>query len=70
MASKKTDVFLSHNWGPDSESRDNHERVAVVNEALKGAGYETWFDDDRMHGNIHQRMAEGKGGLYFFLIFI
>ena len=60
MVAKQTDVFLSHNWGPDSESRDNHERVAVVNEALKGAGYETWFDNDRMHGNIAQRMAEGK----------
>ena len=70
MSAKKTDVFLSHNWGPDSLSRDNHHRVSVINEALKGAGYETWFDNDRMHGNIPQQMAEGIDNTKIVLIFI
>ena len=39
-----TDVFLSHNWGPDESGRDNHERVSKLNEALKSKGIKTWFD--------------------------
>ena len=41
-----TDVFLSHNWGTDEEGRDNHERVALINEALNKLGYCTWFDEE------------------------
>ena len=43
----KTDVFLTHDWGKDELGRGNHERVAVVNTALKELGYTTWFDSDR-----------------------
>lgn len=31
----KTDVFLTHDWGKDELGRDNHSRVAAVNDGLK-----------------------------------
>ena len=55
-SSKKTDVFLSHNWGKDSE---NHQKVAKINQALQDLGYVTWFDDKEIYGDIRARMAEG-----------
>ena len=54
-SSKKTDVFLSHNWGKDSE---NHQKVAKINQALQDLGYVTWFDDKEMYGDIRARMHE------------
>ena len=44
--SLKTDVFLTHNWGPN---QDNHKLVALVNAGLKKRGLLTWFDDERMY---------------------
>ena len=39
--------------------RSNHERVSEVNRELKQIGYRTWFDEERMQGNIHDAMTEG-----------
>ena len=66
----KTDVFLTHDWGKDELGRGNHERVAVVNEALKELGYTTWFDSDRMTGDIMQQMASGIDKAKIVLVFI
>ena len=52
-------VFLSHDWGSDGLNRSNHERVAAVNDALCAAGLTTWFDSDRMTGDINAAMTEG-----------
>lgn len=54
-----TDVFLSHNWGTDEEGRDNHERVALINEALNKLGYCTWFDEEDLTGDIDDKIAKG-----------
>ena len=54
-----TDVFLSHNWGTDEEGRDNHERVTLINEALKKLGYCTWFDEEDLTGDIDDKIAKG-----------
>lgn len=54
-----TDVFLSHKWGLDELGRDNHDRVSVIDKELKRVGYQTWFDDKQMVGQIHDRMAVG-----------
>ena len=54
-----TDIFLSHNWGEDGSGRDNHQRVALINQELKNMGYKTWFDEYEMAGNIAERMSEG-----------
>jgi hypothetical protein len=56
---QKTDVFLTHDWGDDEEGRSNHARVSRVNKALKQRGLKTWFDEERMKGNIRDKMAEG-----------
>jgi ribosomal protein L40E len=55
----KTDVFLTHDWGEDELKRSNHERVSRVNKALQQKGLRTWFDEERMNGNIRDKMAEG-----------
>ena len=54
-----TDVFLSHNWGSDESGRDNHQRVSLINKELLQRGYKTWFDEDKMTGNIDEKMAKG-----------
>ena len=54
-----TDVFLSHNWGKDECGRDNHQRVSLINEELSQRGYKTWFDEDKITGNIDEKMAQG-----------
>lgn len=54
-----TDVFLSHNWGNDKSGRDNHFRVSLINKELQGVGYQTWFDRDRMKGDLFEQMAQG-----------
>jgi hypothetical protein len=55
------DIFLSHNWGPDALGRDNHARVEKLNEALKAANLNTWFDTDRLNGqtSIDHSMTDG-----------
>ena len=57
------DAFLTHDWGTDREGRNNHTRVARVNAALQRAGLRTWFDEEKMRGDIHARMAEGIDGV-------
>ena len=53
----ETDIFLSHDWGEDGIS--NHERVVKINKALQQMGYITWFDNERMTGNIKDQIADG-----------
>ena len=65
-----TDVFLSHNWGEDGSGRDNHRRVSVINQELKNMGYKTWFDEDKMAGNIAERMSEGIEQTKAVIIFL
>jgi len=67
---KSTDCFLTHNWGPDSQGRDNHARVARVNTALKGAGKKTWFDEDRLTGNVVQQITSGLQNTKKVIVFI
>jgi hypothetical protein len=52
-------VFLTHNWSKDDQRRDNHIRVSRINEALQRRGFITWFDEERMKGQIRQQMTEG-----------
>jgi len=56
---KSFDLFLSHNWGKDSLGRDNHNRVAKLNDALKKAHVITWFDAEQLGGHIGQAMTDG-----------
>ena len=55
----RTDVFLSHDWGKDEYGRDNHQRVSLINDELKARGYKTWFDEEKLAGNIDMEMTQG-----------
>ena len=68
--SKKTDCFLSHNWGVDHYERNNHERVSRVNNFLKSRGLITWFDSEKMDGNIVDKMSEGIDCAQVVVVFI
>jgi len=66
----KLDCFLTHNWGQDSKGRDNHERVARMNNALKGAGKKTWFDEERLTGNVVQQITTGIQNTEKVVVFV
>jgi hypothetical protein len=63
----QTDCFLSHNWG---ENHLNHERVKKIDLALKKRGLNTWFDENKINGNIRFKMAEGIDNTKCFIAFI
>jgi len=65
--SQQIDVFLTHNWGLNNS---NHKRVSAINDALKEKGITTWFDGDRMHGNIVQQMTDGIDNSKIVIAFI
>jgi hypothetical protein len=56
---KITHVFLTHNWSNDEDGRNNHDRVSRINKALQRRGFITWFDEEKMNGQIRQKMTEG-----------
>jgi len=64
------DVFLTHDWGVDSEGRRTHERVALVNKFLKAQGLKTWFDEDRMAGNVIDKMCAGIDDSDIIAVFV
>ena len=57
-------VFLSHDWGTDGLGRSNHERVGQINAALQARGLRTWFDSERMRGDINAAMTQGIDNSY------
>eukprot|EP00899_Mesostigma_viride_P015200 jgi/Mesvir1/23681/Mv18637-RA.1 len=63
-------LFLTHDWGSDTHGRDNHKRVALINQALKKQGFTTWFDEERMVGHIRQQMCAGIDGSRAVLVFV
>ena len=65
-----TDIFLSHNWGRDKLGRNNHDRVSTINKELKNLGYRTWFDEERIKGEIVNRMADGIERTQCVIVFI
>ena len=65
------DVFLSHNWGgKDANGVTNHQRVKIINRELKKMGYTTWFDDERMQGNLASDMSSGIEKSRVVLVFV
>jgi WD40 repeat protein len=66
----KTDVFLTHDWGIDELGRVNHDRVAAINKELKSLGFVTWFDSERMTGEVVYQMANGINHTSVVIVFI
>jgi hypothetical protein len=56
------DVYLSHNWGKDSQGRDNHARVKLLQEHLVELGLTVRFDDSGIEGqNTTREITEAIG---------
>jgi hypothetical protein len=53
------DVMITHDWSIDEFGRNNHDTNIMLNEALKARSFNTWFDQDRMEGDIVQQMTDG-----------
>jgi len=64
------DGFLSHDWGEDEGGRNNHARVARVCANLKKEGLRPWFDEERMRGDINNKMTDGIEGSGCVVCFI
>jgi len=67
---RRFDVFLTHDWGTDSEGRRTHERVAQINKYLKSRGLSTCFDEDRMAGNVIDKMCAGIDDSDLIAVFV
>ena len=66
----KHHAFLTHDWGVDSEGRDNHARVVRVGRALERHGLRVWLDEEQMRGDINKKMADGIEGSACMVCFI
>jgi WD40 repeat protein len=66
----KTDVFLTHDWGIDELGRANHERVATINKELKSLGFVTWFDSEKMTGEVVYQMVNGIDNAALVIVFV
>lgn len=65
----KTDVFLTHDWGK-VQGQDNHQRVGEINRRLRNRGLTTWFDSDRLEGNVKKQMALGIDNAQCIIAFV
>jgi len=63
----QSDCFLSHNWG---ENHINHQRVHTINIELQKRGLKTWFDENKIDGNIRYKMAEGIDNTKCVVVFV
>ena len=63
-------MFLLHNWEIDELGRNNHRRVSIINKELKRIGYKTWFNEERIRGDIDDRIAEGIEQTKCVIVFI
>jgi hypothetical protein len=68
---RKTNVFLSHDWGP-SPSYGNHEKVKQIHRALTTGKdpLTAWFDDVDMDGDTKQGMVNGIDGAHVVVVFL
>jgi hypothetical protein len=65
-----SDVFFTHDWRVDMQGRDNHARVARFNEVAKRLGLRTWFDAERMTGEVKAQMAAGIDATQVVVVFV
>lgn len=66
----ETDVFFSHDWGVDENQQNNHDRVAKINNYLLEKGVKTWFDGDKMRGDIVEKMCNGINHTKLVIVFV
>ena len=64
-----SDTFLTHDWGQEL-GLDNHARVSKVNLELQNRKLKTWFDSDKLHGNIKKQIINGLDRTSCICVFI
>jgi hypothetical protein len=64
----KQQLFLSHAWGPDIYSRDNHARVVKLSKFLNLYGWTCWLDDNEIYDNIDYSIINGINNCQAVLI--
>ncbi|RQM18898.1 hypothetical protein B5M09_009786 [Aphanomyces astaci] len=62
-----TDAFLTHDWGTDGTT---HKNVSVINTLLKARGITTWFDEEKMEGNVKKQMIHGIDNARAIVVFV
>jgi hypothetical protein len=60
-------AFLTHNWGSGGI---NHAKVSRINKQLNELGLRTWFDEEKLTGNIRQGLADAISNSNCFVVFI
>jgi len=53
------DVYITHDGGADGAGRRSHERVAKINEYLRGRGLVTWCDAESVEGDVIDKVCSG-----------
>ena len=66
-ALQRTHAFVTHDWG---EGGRNHALISQINALLKKLGINTWYDEERMSGDIQDAMAEGIENTLCVVVFI
>jgi hypothetical protein len=69
LSDVKTDIFITHNWGRNGA---NHQKVIMINNALKNGENKltTWFDEDRMEGDVRSQMVDGINNANVIVVFL
>ncbi|RHZ06241.1 hypothetical protein DYB26_010963, partial [Aphanomyces astaci] len=67
VLSTLTDAFLTHDWGSDGGT---HTKVSVVNYLLQARGITTWFDQEKMEGNVKKQMIHGIDNARVIVVFV
>eukprot|EP00301_Raphidiophrys_heterophryoidea_P004298 c1187_g1_i1.p1 GENE.c1187_g1_i1~~c1187_g1_i1.p1 ORF type:complete len:635 (-),score=165.17 c1187_g1_i1:137-2008(-) len=63
-------AFFTHDWNLDLHERNNHDRVREVADVCKKRGLKVWFDEDKMSGNIVDKMCDGIDGSAVVVVFV
>jgi hypothetical protein len=66
-----THAFLTHAWGSQSDSYENHRRVAKIYRILeKNYNMKMWFDEVYLNDNIRNEITQGVKNALSMLVFI
>ena len=61
---------MTHSWSNNEDGSNNHEAVSRVNNMLKSLGIVTWFDGERMRGQVRKTMTDGIDNSALIIVFI
>ncbi|CAK9046854.1 unnamed protein product [Durusdinium trenchii] len=66
------DCFISHNWGKDTQGRDNHQRVMQIAATLEKHGIQVFLQDREAHrySSTDEAMIDGMRRSAVALIFV